>query len=95
MKSVCEALDVAALSRNLARQLGRRSVSADMREFASYFVALQHARHLADYDPGADFSPSSVERLVDAAEIAIAAFDRTDPEEQADALALLLTGPRA
>lgn len=67
MKSVCEALDVAALSRNLARQLGRRSVSADMREFASYFVALQHARHLADYDPGADFSPSSVERLVDAA----------------------------
>jgi hypothetical protein len=95
IKTVCEALDVASLGRNLARQLGRNSVSADMREFASHFVSLQNARHTADYDPGAEFARSDVERLLDAAEIAIAAFDRCNPDEQADVLALMLSNPRA
>ena len=95
IKTVCEGLDVASLGRNLARQLGRNSVSADMREFASHFVSLQDARHVADYDPGAEFSPSAVEGLLDAAEIAFAAFDGTDPGKQADVLALMLSNPRA
>ena len=32
--------------------------------------------------------------LVDMADLAMAAFDRTAPDEQADVLALMLTSPR-
>jgi hypothetical protein len=95
MKAVCEALDVPVLGKSLARQLRKKSVSSDMRAFAGQFAAFQDARHLADYDPTAEFSQSTVERLVDAAEIAIAAFDRVDPDERSDVLALMLSNPRA
>jgi hypothetical protein len=95
MKAVCEALDVPSLGRNLARQLRRTAVGFDMRDFAGHFVMLQDARHEADYDPAATFSQVNVEQLVNSAELAIATFDRTDLEEQADVLALMLTGPRA
>ncbi len=95
MKAVCATLDVPVLGRNLAAQLCRTAVSDDMRAFAGNFVMLQIARHRADYDPVAEFSPLSALKFVEFAEIAIAAFDRTDPDEQADVLALMLSNPRA
>lgn len=61
-----------------------------MREFASAFPALQEARHLADYSPSTVFLASDVDSLIDAAEVAIAAFDRIDPEERTDVLALMM-----
>lgn len=48
IKAICEAVDVAALSRSLQHSLRRTAVSADMRVFAGNFVALQAARHRAD-----------------------------------------------
>lgn len=65
-----------------------------MRAFATLFVALQEARHLADYDPLLDFSASDTEKFIRDAELAIGAFDRPEADEQADVLALMLAGPR-
>jgi hypothetical protein len=95
IKAICEALDVASLSRNLQHSLRRAAASSDMRIFAGNFVALQAARHRADYEPAAEFSPSAALGFIASAEIAIAAFGRTDPGEQADVLALMLSNPRA
>nr|WP_294517331.1 hypothetical protein [uncultured Rhodopila sp.] len=63
-----------------------------MRAFAGNFIALQAARHRADYEPAAEFSPSAALDFIASAEIA---FGRTDPDEQADVLALVLSNPRA
>lgn len=95
MKAVCETLDVPVLSRNLAAQLRRTAVSDSMRTFAGNFVVLQIARHRADYDPIAEWSPLSALKFVELAEIALAAFGCADPDEQADVLALMLSNPRA
>ena len=94
MKAVCEALDVPTLSRTLQQQLGRQAVSPDMRGFAAAFVELQNARNLADYAPQAIFSHSDTIGLVGEAELALEAFDRAGPEEQADVLALMLVNSR-
>ena len=95
MREQCQALDVGVLSSKLQRQLRRRSVSADMREFASGFAALQEARHMADYDPAIEFLSSDALSLVAAADNAMAAFDRADPDEKADILALLMVRTQA
>lgn len=94
IKAVCESLNAATLNANLKRQLGRSAVSQDMRDFAYAFVALQEARHSADYDPVAVFLPSDVVALVGAADYAMAAFDRVAPNEQADVLALMPVNAR-
>lgn len=94
MKAVCVSLDVKALSRPVAQQLGRSGVSGSMRAFASAFVNLQEQRHLADYDPTAMFAPADAQFLVDAAKAAITAFDQAPPDERADVLALMLANPR-
>ncbi len=94
MKSVCQALLASELSVKYRYCLRRAAVSQDMRDFASTFPALQEARHLADYDPAAEFVAFDVAALVDAAELAMNAFRRADAEEQADVLALLLVGAR-
>ena len=65
MKTVCEALNAASLSKALARQLGRSSVSQDARDFAGGFSTLQDARHQADYDPSVRFVPSDAASLVE------------------------------
>lgn len=93
MKTVCASLNVATLSKTL-QQLGRIAVSQDMRDFAGAFVALQEARHLADYDPSTVFTLSASTDLVDVADAAMTAFDRATPDERADVLALMLISPR-
>jgi hypothetical protein len=94
MKTVCEALQVPTLKDKFKYHLRRNNVSQDMRDFAGIFPDLQDARHLADYDPAVEFLPSEVSSLVDAAEVAMAAFDRTAPDEQADVLAMMMVRTR-
>ncbi len=65
-----------------------------MRGFASDFVALQDLRELADYDPQAVISHSDAISAVEQADLALQAFARTAPEEQADVLALMLVNSR-
>lgn len=95
MKSICEALNVARLSKTLQQQLGRTVVSPEMRGFAAAFATLQEARHLADYDPSIRLILSDATDFVEAAEAAMATFDAIAPSEQADVLALMLANPRA
>lgn len=94
MKIVCEALQVATLKTKFSDALRRSAVSKDTRDFAGVFPTLQEARHLADYDPAVEFLPSEVSSLVDAAGVAIDAFDRINPEERADVLALMMVKAR-
>jgi len=94
MKMVCEALQVSTLKDKFKYHLRRNNVSQEMRNFAGIFPDLQDARHLADYDPAVEFLPSDVSSLIDAAELAMAAFDRATPEEQADVLALMMVRTR-
>jgi hypothetical protein len=74
--------------------LAGTAVSQEMRNFAEAFVALQDARHLADYHPVSEFDLPASAGLVDTAESAMEAFDRTLPEEKADVLALMLANVR-
>jgi hypothetical protein len=94
MKTVCRALDAPRLAPNLERQLGRLAVSQDLREFARLFVALQEARHRADYDPHAILTHADAIKSVERADSAMQAFGRVPADEQADVLALLLANPR-
>jgi hypothetical protein len=94
MRRVCEALAAGRLSPASQEQLGRTSISQEMRLFANNFVSHHEVRQLADYDPLADLPQHAVLIFVDAAEAAIAAFDQAAPDEQADVLALMLTNPR-
>ncbi len=94
MKAVCKSIDVGQLSPTYARQLGVAHVSQDMRDFASVFVALQEARHSADYDPHSAVAHTDAIGLVDQAELGTRAFDRAAPTEQADVLALMLVNTR-
>jgi hypothetical protein len=94
MKSICVSIDVATLNPSLQRQLKTTAVSQDMRDFATGFLALQEARHRADYDPHAVFVHSDAVDLVDQAELAVQAFDRALREEQTDVLALMLVSAR-
>lgn len=94
IKSVCEALQVSTLKEKYQRVLQRISVSQDIKDFASAFPTLQEARHLADYDPMIQFFVSDVASLVDAAEVAMDAFDRAAGDEKADILALMMVGAR-
>ena len=95
MRAVCAAVNVARLSPTYQQQLGRASVSADMRAFAAVFPILQDARHLADYDPAVAFTPADASDRANEAASAMATFGRVLPEEQADVLALMLANPRA
>jgi hypothetical protein len=94
MKAVCGALSIQSLGKTAQQQLGRTSVSQDMRTFAEAFVGLQEARHRADYDPVAEFSLLDSIDLIKTAGTAMAAFDRTGNEEKADVLALMLANVR-
>ena len=64
-----------------------------MRDFAGIFPDLQNARHRADYDPNARFSPIDVGSRLDAAVFAIEAFDRTTDLERTGVIALMLAKP--
>lgn len=95
MRRVCQDLTASPLRPALQRQLGRSDAGAEMRQVALAFIQLQDARHAADYDPAAAFSPVNAESRLLQAELAIATFARVPPEEQADILALMLVDPRA
>ncbi len=95
MAEVCGKLRASTLSDAMKRQLRRDSISQDMRDFASAFPAMQEERHLADYDPAAEFEAAGARDLIGTAENAIAAFGRALPEEQADILALFMVKPRS
>jgi hypothetical protein len=95
LRDICKRLNAAPLAPRMQDQLGRRAVGEDMRGFASDLVALQELRELADYDPQAVFRHSDAISAVEQADLALQAFDRTAPEEQADVLALMLVNSRA
>ena len=61
---------------------GLNGVALEIEEFGNAFVILQKARHMADYDPNAEFSRSQTLRLIDRAEAAIIAFEAVDPTER-------------
>jgi hypothetical protein len=94
MKRICEDLRVSTLKDRMKESLRRDAVSLDTRDFAITFLALQDLRHSADYDPTVRFLPADVASLIDAADVAIGAFDRITPDEQADVLALLMVRTR-
>ncbi len=94
MKSVCKSVDVPFLSPTLERQLGRKTVHPGLRVCANTFIALQEARHLADYDPGATFILRDVSDLTDLAQLGMSAFENAPVDERSDFLALMLATPR-
>jgi hypothetical protein len=94
MNTVCEALHAAKLSDRYRKQLRRLEISQDMRDFAGAFPRLQRARQLADYDPTVEINVADASDWIDAAQAAMAAFDRAASDEQTDVLALLLVGAR-
>lgn len=94
MSRVCDDLQASTLRDRVKRMLRRDSVSQQTRDFAGAFPELQEARHQADYDPTVRFRPSDVGSLIDAAEVAMVAFDLIPPDEQADVLALLMVRTR-
>ena len=95
LRDVCKRLAAGPLAPRMQEQLGRQAVGQDMRGFASYLVALQELRELADYDPQAVFPHSDAISAVEQADVTMQAFDRTPPDEQADVLALMLVSTRA
>lgn len=94
-KSVCAQLQKGRLNDTLQRQLGRQTISQDMQDFAAGVVALQELREAADYDPQAAFHHSDAIGAVEAAHLALVAFERTSSEEQTDVLALMLVSSRS
>ena len=94
MKEVTAALVRPTVPERYRNALRRRAVSRDMQDFATHFGPLEEARHLADYDPSAVFTPITASAVVDYAQAALQAFDRTSAEEQADVLALMMVGAR-
>jgi hypothetical protein len=94
MREMCERLSAPTLKDRYRRLFGRDALSQEARDFTAAFAPLQDARHLADYDPEIRFLASDVVSMVDAADVAMAAFDAIDPTEQADILALLMVPTR-
>lgn len=94
MSKACEDLQASTLKDRIKGALRRDLLSQDTRDFAGIFQALQDARHRADYDPTVRFLPSEVASRIDAAEVAIEAFNRILADEQADVLALLMVRTR-
>jgi hypothetical protein len=88
VREVCLRLNVSALSAPMRLELGRDTVSLEMRDFASSFPFLQSARHRADYAPDAA-------NHIAAAQTAMAAFDQTAEAERTDVLALMMGRSRA
>lgn len=54
----------------------------DIEDFGNLFHELQSERHLADYDPGSRFTRTDVLYSIDAAELAIRAFYKTNRRDR-------------
>jgi hypothetical protein len=94
MKTICSALHAVNLSPALKRQLGRTTISQELRDFAAAFLDLQAARQRADYDPQAIYVQRDAIDLVFRAIGGAIAFRNVAPAEQADVLALMLAAGR-
>jgi hypothetical protein len=95
VREICLKLNVSALSAPMRLDLGRDTVSLEMRDFASSFPFLQFARHRADYDPGYVIATPDAANHIAAAQTAMAAFDQTAEAERTDVLALMMGRSRA
>ena len=63
-------------------QSGSSTFAPAIRNFGLSFIDLQNWRHLADYDPNAEFTRADALHLIDRAEAAIIAFEADDPTER-------------
>ncbi len=61
---------------------GLAGFAVEIEEFGNTFVDLQSWRHLADYDPTAEFTRADTLRLINQAEAAIIAFETADATER-------------
>jgi uncharacterized protein (UPF0332 family) len=59
-----------------------RKFSAEIQDFADQFVQMQEKRHRADYDPQETFYESSVRADIEAARVAIEAFETAPLEDR-------------
>ena len=58
-----------------------RRFNQDIRKFAVRLVDLQRYRHEADYDPGATFTQTQANQIIDDAEDAVTGFNNAPPDE--------------
>jgi len=91
----CEDVDKPILGAKTQKALGVPSVSQDIRDIASTFVALQQHRHWADYSPQGKIARAEAEDLVDQAELAMSKLNECDASELSDFLVFLLVSSRA
>ena len=94
MKRLCDDVDKPTMTALLQKQLGRVTIHADLRAFATAFTNLQQLRHRADYDPHFDVNHVDAVDSVSVAEQAMEALDRAPADERTDFLALLLGNAR-
>lgn len=94
MKDSCLAVDKPFLGARAAKAMGANSVSQEIRDFASAFVALQGRRHWADYFPSGKITRSEALDLLDQAEFAAAQLKAADRDERQNFLAFLMLGVR-
>ena len=66
------------------------TLSSEVRDFASQFVALQEERHEADYDPLATFYKSDVQRLIVDARTALSGFESANRQDRKSLAAFVL-----
>lgn len=90
MKQVCEELDKPNLRTGYREKLKRTSVSIPIRYLATAFVALQEARHQADYDPQAAMSDADAQRACGLAAFGMRMLASAGPAELRDVLALMM-----
>ena len=70
-------------ARNQCNNLSAMSrFPVEIREFGTWFVAMQRLRHAADYAPDISFSREQVEQLVDETEGIIARFSNTPARDR-------------
>lgn len=71
-----------------------RRFSQNIRRFAAELVDLQQHRHRADYDPGAVFTLTQVNQIIDDAADALTGFNNAPPEDIRMFIAYLTSRPR-
>ena len=71
-----------------------RQFGSDIQDFAVRLVDLQRYRHEADYDPGASFTQTQANQIINDAEYALAGFNNTPPDEIRLFVAYLTSRPR-
>jgi len=96
IREVCAALEAPTLKAVYQRRLSPRiAMSQSVRDFAEIFQDLQDKRHEADYSPIFPVAVLDVRTIMEAAEVAMSAFDQIAPDEKAEVLALMMVKTRA